>query len=101
MNGKQAKRIRKIAMTTAHSHNDITTEGVKGRKLEPYEMDAEGDRRINIHKIDIHKWFLIQRKLHKFSLKGISKTIKNTFKQTPRPYRHSLLIILKADPSLV
>lgn len=79
MNGKQCKRIRKWAMTKAHSQNDTTLEGVHARKIEGYENDVSAfDGAINIA-----KGHFVQRKLHKMSLKKLSKDMKAKVKQTP------------------
>jgi len=94
MNEKQAKRIRKMAMSKAHSQNETTMEGVKARKIEG--MQPVSDRVINVV-----KGHFVQRKLHPFSLKKISKTIKKIFKKAPRPYRPSLLAALSQDLSLI
>lgn len=96
MNGKQVKRIRKMAMTKAHSQNDTTLEGVKARKLESYELAME---HFNTNVTNIVKGHFVQRKLHNFSLKRISKAIKAIFKQTPRPQRPRMLSLLGQDLS--
>jgi hypothetical protein len=95
MNGKQVRRIHRLAMTKAHSQNDTTTEGVRARKLHEMENYAVNfDALSNI--VNGH-W--VQRKLHSFSLKRISKTIKNLFKNTPRARRPALLAALEEDLS--
>lgn len=86
MNGKQTKRIRKLAMTTAHSHNDTTLQGVTGCKLESPLMYLD-DFTKTINYVNGH---LVQRKLHPYSLKRIVKTIKALFKQTPGSLRDKM-----------
>lgn len=95
MNGKQAKSIRKLAMTKAHSQNETTLESVKARKLELYDLIME---KFN-NATNIVNGHFVQRKLHKFSLKKISKTIKRVFKQTPSPSRPHLMASLEQDLS--
>jgi hypothetical protein len=64
MNGKQAKRMRRIAMKKAHSFNQAA------------------DR-----KHHSHRGVSLQRVLDPFSLKSIVKKMKTCFKATPRPSR--------------
>lgn len=97
MNEKQAKRIRKLAMSKAQSQNETTTTGVNFRKLIDGEQYSKHFDKIT----NIVKGHFIQRKLDQFSLKKISKSIKNLFKQTPKANRPKLLVSLKQDMSIV
>jgi hypothetical protein len=97
MNEKQAKRIRKLAMSKAQSQNETSTNGVKFRKL----IDGEQYSKHFDKTINIIKGHFIQRKLDPFSLKKISKSIKTLFKQTPKDDRPKLLVSLEQDMSIV
>jgi hypothetical protein len=83
-------------MTKAQSQNDTTLEGVKTRKLESHELAIE---HFNTHVTNIVKGHFVQRKLHSVSLKRISKSIKNLFRNTPRVRRPALLEALEEDLS--
>lgn len=88
MNGKQCKRIRKWAMTKAHSQNETTLEGVKSRKIDDYENVVSSFDKV----INIAKGHFVQRKLHKMSLKKLSKDMKTSFKQSSTIDRSALIL---------
>jgi hypothetical protein len=75
MNGKQCKKLRKLAMTKAHSSNETTFEGARARKLN----DAEKVLAKYDNSITIVKDHFVQRVLSPFSLKSITKKMKRMF----------------------
>lgn len=95
MNGKQVRKIHRLAMTKAHCQNDTTTDGVWARKL--HEMENYAANFDEVSNIVNGHW--VQRKLHSFSLKRISKSIKNLFRNTPKDRRPALLAALERDLS--
>ena len=103
MRGKKVKQLRMVAKIKAQSQNAITYQGAHQVKL-PLGAFWGTPETTNIVKHG-DDYIFVQRLLHAFSLKAITKKLKKFLRVVERPKRHivvsQLALILTKRPHLL
>ena len=103
MRGKKVKQLRLVAKLKAQSQNATTYQGAHQVKL-PFGAFMGTPETTNIVKHG-DDYIFVQRLLHPFSLKGITKKLKRFLRVVERPRRHQvapqLALILSKEPQLL
>jgi hypothetical protein len=103
MRGKKVKQLRMVAKLKAQSQNATTYQGTHQVKL-PFGAFLGTPETTNIVKHG-DDYIFVQRLLHTFSLKAITKKLKKFLRVVERPKRHlvvpQLALILSKEPHLL